>query len=387
MGMISNWKSAYPTLKVLRLVTYVRSEVLFWIKFLTLVVERSNELSMTESQRKNLIYSVILILAMVAVWWVRDSKKGNPEWHKMELSGSTMGTTYQVKYLTRQPIDHQGQIDSLLEDFNDCLSTYIPDSEISEFNRDTIHVFQRPYFYQMLVQSQEVFQSTEGAFDPTIMPLVNAWGFGPETNQIPDKETVDSLLRAVGFDKIQFDDKEVRKLNPSTQLDFSAIAKGYAVDLVIQFLQQKGLKNIFVEIGGEISARGVNQENKPWAIFIEKPDDNNRSVQALVSLNNLAVATSGNYRNYYVKDGKKYSHTISPFSGTSVQHSLLSVSVFAKNCSVADAYATAFMVLGMDKAMEITLADNQLEAYFIYSSPDGEMLTQATSGIAGLIIE
>ena len=342
---------------------------------------------MTESQRKNLIYSVILILAMVAVWWVRDSKEGHSEWHKMELVGTTMGTTYQVKYLTRQPVDYQSQIDSLLEDFNDCLSTYIPNSEISQFNRDTVHIFQRPYFHQMLVQSQEVYQSTEGAFDPTIMPLVNAWGFGPENHQIPDENIIDSLLLAVGFDQIQFDDRVVRKLNPSTQLDFSAIAKGYAVDLLVQFLQQKGFKNIFVEIGGEISARGVNQENKPWTIFIEKPDENNRSVQALVSLNNLAVATSGNYRNFYVKDGKKYSHTISPFSGASVQHSLLSVSVFAKNCSIADAYATAFMVLGLDKAMEITLGDKQLEAYFIYSGPDGEMLTKATSGIAELIIE
>jgi len=342
---------------------------------------------MTGSQRKNLIYSAVLILAILAVMWIRNTHPGQSNLEKIELSGTTMGTSYQVKYLMAEPVDFQPSIDSLLEDFNQCLSTYIPDSEISRFNRGTLHKFERPYFYWMLVQSQTISESTGGAFDPTVMPLVSAWGFGPEEANITSEAQVDSLLESIGLENIFFDQYAVCKLNPGTQLDFSAIAKGYAVDLVLQFLKDKDLIDIFVEIGGEISATGVNETGKPWAIYIEKPLDHERAVQALVTLDNMAVATSGNYRNFYIKDGKKYAHTISPFNGYPVQHSLLSVSVFARNCAVADAYATAFMVLGLEKAMELTLSNEELEAYFIYSGPEGQLLTRATPGISSQIKE
>jgi thiamine biosynthesis lipoprotein len=342
---------------------------------------------MTGSQRKNLIYSAVLILAMLAVWWIRDSGPGLSNLKKTELAGTTMGTTYQVKYLTAEPVNLQSSIDSLLEDFNQCLSTYIPDSEISRFNRDTLHRFERPYFYRMLLQSQTISETTGGAFDPTVMPLVAAWGFGPDAPDPPGEAQMDSLLSAVGLENISFDQHYVSKLNPRTQLDFSAIAKGYAVDLVLQFLKDKNLTDIFVEIGGEIAACGVNETGKPWAIYIEKPLDHERAVQAVVSLDNIAVATSGNYRNFYMKDGKKYAHTISPFNGYPVQHSLLSVSVFAQSCAVADAYATAFMVLGLERAMELTLSNDELEAYFIYSGSKGELLTKATPGIENVINE
>jgi len=219
------------------------------------------------------------------------------------------------------------------------------------------------------------------------MPLVNAWGFGPASSSVPPKQTVDSLLYTVGFDSIFFDELAVCKLKENTQLDFSAIAKGYAVDVLMNYLKTQGLENIFVEIGGEISASGLNQESKPWAVYIERPDENQRSVQALVTLNNQAIATSGNYRNFYVKDGKKYAHTISPYTGYPVQHSLLSASVFAPDCAMADAYATAFMVLGLEKAQEIVDQDDRLEAYFIYSDQEGEIHSLATSGIANSVVE
>lgn len=305
----------------------------------------------------------------------------------MEIQGATMGTTYQVKYLMANPVDYQVAIDSLLDDFNQCLSTYILQSEISQFNRGTLHRYQRPYFYEMLQKSRVINQSTGGAFDPTVMPLVSAWGFGPEQRRHPSSESIDSLLNAVGFDNIFFDEYAVCKLNPETQLDFSAIAKGYAVDLVVKFLKGKALTDIFVEIGGEISATGVNELNKPWAIYVEKPDDQNRAVQAIVTLDNTAIATSGNYRNYYIEDGKKYAHTIDPNSGYPVQHSLLSASVFAQSCAVADAYATAFMVMGLDDAKKITLSHDELEAYFIYSGDDNQMVTWATPGILEMIKE
>lgn len=341
------------------------------------------------SQSKNIIYSLVLIIAMALVWWIRDSGEGVITWDKVELTGATMGTTYQVKYLMEQPINYQSSVDSLLEDFNLCLSTYINESEISQFNSGTLHRFQRPYFYEMLVQSRQVNQSTGGAFDPTVMPLVSAWGFGPQESSVPepDPKEVDSLLNSVGFGNIFFDELAVCKLKPEVRLDFSAIAKGYAVDQLMFLLKSKGLENVFVEIGGEIAASGINERNKPWAVFIEKPEAGERAVQAVVSLDNIAVATSGNYRNFYIKDGKKYAHTISPFTGYPVQHSLLSVSVFASTCSIADAYATAFMVLGLNKAQKILSAQPEIEAYFIYSGENGQLLTEATAGIQDLILE
>ena len=342
---------------------------------------------MNDLRKKNILYSVILVLAVVAVWWFRDRKNPDIEGRKIELKGLTMGTTYQVKYLSDEPLNYQQEIDSLLQDINNSLSTYIESSEISRFNGGTLHKYERPYFYDILLESQEVFAATAGAFDPTVMQLVNAWGFGPDTRELPDSPQVDSLLNTVGFDSIFFDELSVCKLRPNTQLDFSAIAKGYAVDVISSYLQAKGHNNTFVEIGGEIAAKGFNQEGKPWAVYIEKPDESQRSVQAMVSLKNTALATSGNYRNFYVKEGKKYAHTISPYTGYPVEHNLLSASVFASECAVADAYATAFMVMGLNRSLEIVEATDDLEAYFIYSDENGELRTQATPGIKNQIIE
>ena len=342
---------------------------------------------MTGNQRKNIVYSVLLLVAMVLIWSIRELKDSSPPLEKVEISGTTMGTTYQVKYLSPRITNFKASIDSLLEDFNLSLSTYIPESEISQFNHGTLYRFKRPYFYAMLVQSKLIYHDTDGAFDPTVMPLVSAWGFGPETTQLPSQKLVDSLLQTVGFDNLFFDENAVCKLHPNTQLDFSAIAKGYAVDLVMGYLETKGLEDIFVEIGGEIAAKGVNETGKSWAVYVEKPEANERAVQAVVSLDNIAIATSGNYRNFYIKEGKKYAHTISPFTGDPVQHSLLSVSVFARTCAVADAYATAFMVMGFEKALHMVEESAELEAYFIYTNAAGELATKATLGVETLILE
>ncbi len=342
---------------------------------------------MDDLRKKNIIYTIVLLAAIVVVWLIRDRDTLSNDLRKVELRGATMGTTYQVKYLAADPINFQPQIDSILEQINLCLSTYIDNSEISQFNRGTLLKYERPFFHDMLVKSRRIHQATEGAYDPTVMPLVNAWGFGPDQPQTPTSFQVDSLLQTVGFDSIFYDELAVCKLQPNAQLDFSAIAKGYAVDVIQEYLQSQGLENSFVEIGGEISARGLNQEGENWAIYIEKPLEQSRSVQAMVTLNNQAIATSGNYRNFYLKDGKKYAHTISPFTGYPVQHDLLSVSVFASSCATADAFATAFMVLGREKALKIVEADDDLEAYFIYSGTNGEIQTLATPGIKNHIVE
>ncbi len=342
---------------------------------------------MNDLRKKNILYSIILVLAVAVVWWFRDRERPSIEGQKIELKGLTMGTTYQVKYFSDGVMNYQEEIDSLLQEINQSLSTYLETSEISRFNSSTLHKYEQPYFYDILRKSQNIYKATSGAFDPTVMQLVNAWGFGPQSHEIPTKPEVDSLLLTVGFDSIFFDELSVCKLRPNTQLDFSAIAKGYAVDVIAAFLADKGHINTFVEIGGEITARGVNQEGKPWAVYIEKPDEGKRSVQAMVSLADIAIATSGNYRNFYEKDGKKYAHTISPYTGYPVQHNLLSVSVFAQECAIADAYATAFMVMGIEKAQEIVKATEGLEAYFIYSDHNGEMQTLATKGIKNEITE
>lgn len=339
-----------------------------------------------DNRKKNLIYSAILILFFVAVWSFR--RYSEPEEvvdvKKVEFIGQTMGTSYSVKYLDEEGRILQSEIDSVLEVFNLALSTYIPESEISRFNREAQLKYESPYFYPILQRSKEIYEKTEGAFDPTIGPLVNAWGFGPEERKTPDQASVDSLRQLVNFDSIYFDTVAVRKMMEGMKLDFSAIAKGYGVDVVAQYLMSKGIENLFVEIGGEIYCHGVNAEGQRWKVGINYPSldpKKQRTVQAVVALHNRAIATSGNYRNYYEQDGIIYSHTIDPVSGYPVRHKLLSASVFAPDCMTADAYATAFMVLGHEKAILIDEREEDIEVYLIYSGEDGKLETYASPGV------
>ena len=338
-----------------------------------------------DNRKKNLIYSAILILFFIAVWSFRQySEPEEPDAPKIEFLGQTMGTTYTVKYLDEESRNFQPQIDSLLLDFNQSLSTYIPESEISRFNRDALLKFESPFFYPVLKRSKEIFEITDGAFDPTIGPLVNAWGFGPEDRKTPDQATVDSLRQLVSFDSIFFDTVAVCKMVKGMKLDFSAIAKGYGVDVVADFLMDKGIENLFVEIGGEIYAHGVNDQGLAWKVGVNYPSpdpEKQQVVQAVVPLLNRAIATSGNYRNFYEEDGVIYSHTIDPVSGYPVRHQLLSASVFAPDCMTADAFATAFMVLGHERAIEIDEEEEDIQIYLIYSVEGGELETYASPGL------
>jgi thiamine biosynthesis lipoprotein len=333
------------------------------------------------------LYPLLLILIVFIVWKYRESKKEEPQ--MVEISGTTMGTIgYSVKYFSESDKNFGVEIDSLLKVWNLSLSTYIPTSEISRFNvGDSCFHFESAYFLPVLKASQEVFEKSGGAFDPTLGPIVNAWGFGPDKSMVPDSSRVDSLKALVGFEKISFDNTKVCKSIPDMQLDFSAIAKGYAVDVVADYLLAKGIDDLLVEIGGEIVCRGAKPGDASWITAIEDPtvEVYEREVLAVVALDNKAVATSGNYRNYYVRSGRKYAHTIDPSTGYPVFHELLSASVFAEDCMLADAYATAFMVLGLDKAKEILKQDEALDAYLIYAGDDGEIETFVTGGIAGHI--
>ncbi len=308
----------------------------------------------------------------------------------LKVTGITMGVIhYSITYLDNEQRNHQLGIDSLLKTFNQSLSTYVKDSEISDFNNTGKLIYRSPFFYPVLKTSQEIYQITSGAYDPTVGPLVNLWGFGPgEKQEVPDSLTIMNAMKNVGFNKLKFDTDSAHS-QQEINLSFSAIAKGYAVDLVATFLERKGVDNYFVEIGGEVICKGVNPSDQTWQIGIFDPrveEDPTKQRAAIATIRNKAVATSGNYRNFYEVDGKKYGHTISPFTGYPVQHSLLSVSVFADHCMTADAYATAFMVLGLEKAKGILEANRELEGHFIYADELGNLKTYTSDGIKSAIL-
>lgn len=343
-------------------------------------------------RKKNLLYSLFLILALLGVWvyrnYIKESERPEAEGKKVELQGRTMGTTYSVKYLDAEGRNFQPGIDSLLEVFNLSLSTYIPESEISRFNKEALLKYESPFFYPVLERSKEIYKKTGGAFDPTVGPLVNVWGFGPEGRQDPSAATIDSLKQLVNYDSIFFDSVAVCKMMKGMKLDFSAIAKGYGVDVVAQYLLEQGLENLYVEIGGEVYAHGVNDRGSAWMVGVNYPTteiEKQQTAMAIVPVKNQAVATSGNYRNYYEKDGVKYSHTISPTTGYPVTHSLLSASVIAPDCMTADAYATAFMVLGTEEAKAIDAREEEIAIYLIYSDAEGKLQTYTSPEVANKI--
>ena len=257
------------------------------------------------------------------------------------------------------------------------------DASLSPFNEKSVitHVNKNEavtlddHFITVFRLSSEIYKDTEGAFDITVAPLVNAWGFGFKNGITPDCHAIDSLMQFVGFDKVKLQDGKIIKTDDRLMLDCSAIAKGYGVDAVARLLKSKGIDNYMVEIGGEIVASGENPKGAPWRIGVSKPDDDSvnvsNEIQGIINISNRAMATSGNYRNFYYKGGKKYAHTIDPKTGCPVQHSILSATVVSDECAKADAYATAFMVMGLDKAKAVLARHKDMMAYFIYSDDKG----------------
>lgn len=303
------------------------------------------------------------------------------------VTGLTMGTiTYNVKYFG-SPGNLNEDIDRVLRDFNQALSTYIPSSEISRLNSEGKIRFESQFFYPVLEKSHEVFLATNGAYDPSIGPLVQAWGFGPN-KEIPNLSSsqVDSLKEIMGFGKIAYD-REGVSVPRNFQLDFSAIAKGYAVDLVAEILDKEQISDYLVEIGGEVRAKGVNEKGASWSLGVEDPlvGKEERRILAVVRLKDRSLATSGNYRNYYVKEGKTFAHIIDPRTGYSSNHSLLSASVFASDCISADAYATAFMVLGLEEASKLVESNADLDAILVYRDQKDDLKTWISDGIRSFV--
>lgn len=339
---------------------------------------------MTPLQRKNIAYALLLFALMAAVYFYRKNKaqQAADAVPLVKISGPAMGTTYNISYLDPRRNNYQASIDSLLDLFNLALSTYIPESEISRFNREDSVTPKLPYFIPVLERSREIYRQTEGAFNPTVYPLVQAWGFGAKQG-LPEREpNVDSIKQFVDFESIIVEGATVKKTKKGVALDFNAIAPGYGADLVAQLLESRGIQNYMVEIGGEIVCKGKNQRGEVWLIGIDNPqyeEKGGNPVQAKIRVNNMALATSGNYRKFYVKDGKRYAHTIDPVSGRPVQHNLLSATVLAKDCMTADAFATAFMVMGTEKAKAFAEA-RQMPVLFIYDE-GGELKTYVSPAL------
>lgn len=305
--------------------------------------------------------------------------------------GYIWGTIYHIVYDSPNGNDLHEEIKIKMNEFDHSLSTYKPNSVISRVNNNDTTVVLDHYFKTVFNRSLEIAEITNGAFDMTIAPLANAWGFGFKNKLEPEDIPVDSLLQIVGYQKVKLINSKIVKEDPRIMFDPSAIAKGYGVDVVADFLESKGVSNYMVEIGGEIRVKGVSNKNRSWRVGIDRPIDDpevrNREIQDILSLPNGAMATSGNYRQFYIKNGKKYAHTIDPKLGYPVQHSLLSASVIASDCMTADAYATAFMVLGFEKSKTIVENNPKLEAYFIYTDEAGNYKTYSTDKIKQMILK
>jgi len=308
----------------------------------------------------------------------------------IKIEGSAQGTTYHITYFDKKNRNLQPEIEKLLQDFDKSVSTYIPNSIISKINSNQKNVKADKYFIACFKKAKEVWKNTNGAFDPTVYPLVNAWGFGPGKKQKIEKEKIDSILQFVGFELIELKGKRIVKKDPRVALDFNAFAQGYSVDVVSDFLNSKGISSYIVEIGGEVYANGKKPNGDNWSIGIEKPIDNKTSqnpLKAIAKLENLAIATSGNYRRFIIEDGVKYAHHLDPKTGYPTKNNLLSASVFSKQCISSDANATGILVMGLEKAKDFLSKHPELQAYLIYSDENGNYKIYETSGIKSIISE
>lgn len=288
--------------------------------------------------------------------------------------GTIFGTMYHIKYESPEALD--AEIEFTLQQVDESLSAFNPESTLSKINDGrSARIDER--LHDVLSRASEISQYTSGAFDVTVMPLVNAWGFGFKKGEMPTPEEVDSICEFVGFELISLMGDSLVKGDPRVMIDCGAIAKGYGVDCVARMLRKHGVRNYMIEIGGEVVTKGRNPAGENWKIGVSKPvegsDPLGGELQKVLELADRAVATSGNYRNFYVKNGRKYAHTIDPRTGMPVEHSLLSATVMAPDCATADAYATAFMVMGMEEAKVLLAEHKELRVFFIYEDSEGKM--------------
>ena len=324
----------------------------------------------------NFIFDIrkIILVVVLGLFYSCSSQK---EKEVLRLEGFVFGTTYHITLLHDTSISFQKSIDSLFDSVNNALSTYIPTSAISKINSGDTTIVVDPYFREVLQKSKRIFKETDGFFDPTVGHLVNAWGFGPEKSKIQlDSALVLKKMELVGLDKISLDKGKLKKDYPGMYLDFNSIAKGFGVDVVGRFLESKNCTNYLVEIGGEIRTRGKNAKGKRWRVAIENPNtDGTQTFYTTLELSNESMATSGNYRKYRITDsGQKYVHTVNPKTGFATESNLLSATVISElDCADVDAYATAFMAMGVLSVQEFLKTHTTLKVLLIYVAEDGSM--------------
>lgn len=308
----------------------------------------------------------------------------------IKFEGNAQGTTYHISYLSDDGISHKTAIDSLLNEIDASMSTWLPGSIISRINNNDKSVIVDHYFIDVFNKSLEVSEKTDGLFDVTVGPLVNSWGFGFTKKATLHSIAIDSLIHFVGYKMVKLEGNKIIKAKQEIKIDFNAIAQGYSVDVLANYLESKGIDNYLVELGGELKAKG-KKDNENWKVGIDKPDEKStsqRKLEAVINLNNKALATSGNYRKFYEENGQKFSHIIDPRTGYPARQNLLSATVIADEGIVADAYATAFMVMGLKKSIQF-LEENKnlkLEVYFIYDD-QGNLKTYASESLKKWIKE
>lgn len=333
---------------------------------------------MDKKVQRNFLWIALLVLG--TIWILARHNQTAPY---QTTSGLIFGTVYNITY--QYDGNLKDEIEAELKRFDGSLSPFNDTATITRINRNE-DIVADTFFTNVFHRSMEISRETNGAFDITVAPLANAWGFGFKKGAFPDSVMIDSLLGITGYAKVALTEEgKVKKQDPRIMLSCSAVAKGYAVDVIAQFLQKKGIHNFMVDIGGEVVVRGENPKKSLWRIGINKPVDDslavNQELQTVLEVTNVGIATSGNYRNYYYKDGKKYAHTIDPRTGYPIQHNILSATVIAKDCMSADAYATAFMVMGLKEAERFADAHPDIDACFIYTNEKGEFQTFFTKGM------
>lgn len=317
----------------------------------------------------------VVVLLFVLFSCRENTKQTQTLLENTKISGPVFGTSFSVIY--NSEINYTKQFDSLFAVVNQSMSTYLPDSDISKLNRNEI-VEMDQHFVNVYSASKKIYKATDGAFDPTIGDVVNAWSFGADKNKfLTDSTTINNLMSFVGFDKVMMIDKIVHK-QPQTYIEFNAIAKGYGVDVIADFLESKNISNYLVEIGGEIRASGMNMEKgAPWRVGLDEPRfDGEQSVLKGISLSNAGMATSGTYRKFKTDDnGNRYAHIINTKTGYPTKTNILSVSVIAEDCMTADAYATAFQAMGIEKVTEFLIPHPELKVFLVFENENKELET------------
>ncbi|MDO9153809.1 MAG: FAD:protein FMN transferase [Paludibacter sp.] len=332
---------------------------------------------------KKITLPLLLMGVFIAAYFIFSPENEKPSEY-IHNEGKAQGTYYSATYQHPDGKDLQVAIDSLFSRFNLSLSTYDPNSVISKINQNNDSVLTDDYFETMFKTAMEISERTNGAFDITVAPLVNAWGFGFGNKDRSKQPDVVEILPYIGYHKVRLVNKKIIKEDKRIMLDASAIAQGLSADLIARLFENNGCENYMIDIGGEIVCKGMNPKGKYWQIGIDKPIDDpensNRELQTIISVTNVGLTTSGNYRQFYMQGGKKYAHTINPITGFPVEHNLLSATVVAPTSMQADAYATAFMVIGVDSSLILCNQIKDMECYLVYSDNKGKYQVAMTAG-------